>query len=93
MVRSPPQWPTFSARSHPGCYREAVGLFEILLLIVILLLVFGAGKLPAIGDALGRTVKSFRRASRGASDSEIEVTKKTDRRLPPAVPPEDGADD
>ncbi|MCC6997126.1 MAG: twin-arginine translocase TatA/TatE family subunit [Deltaproteobacteria bacterium] len=68
-----------------------MGLFEILLLVVILLLVFGAGKLPAIGDALGRTVKSFRRASRGASDTEIEVTRKTDRRLPP--PPDDGADD
>lgn len=93
MVRSPPQWPTFCGSSGCRCYREAVGLFEILLLIVILLLVFGAGKLPAIGDALGRTVKSFRRASRGASDSEIEVTKKTDRRLPPTAPPEDGADD
>jgi len=93
MVRTRPQWPTFWGSSGGQCYREAVGLFEIVLLIVILLLVFGAGKLPAIGDALGRTVKSFRRASRGASDSEIEVTKKTDRRLPPAVPPEDGADD
>lgn len=91
MVRTPPQWPTFWAPSQPGCYRQCVGLFEILLLIVILLLVFGAGKLPAIGDALGRTVKSFRRASRGASDTEIEVTRKTDRRLPP--PPDDGADD
>ncbi len=88
MVRTPPQWPTFWAPSQPGCYRQCVGLFEILLLIVILLLVFGAGKLPAIGDALGRTVKSFRRASRGAD--EIDVTKKADRRLPP--PPEDTDD-
>lgn len=51
-----------------------LGLFEWLVILVVVLLVFGAGKLPQIGDALGRSIKNFKRAASG--DSEIEVNKK-----------------
>jgi sec-independent protein translocase protein TatA len=50
------------------------GIPELLLILLIVLLVFGAGKLPAIGDALGRSIKNFKRASKG--EDEIEVKKK-----------------
>lgn len=50
------------------------GVPELLVILLIVLLVFGAGKLPAIGDALGRSIKNFRRASSGSD--EIEVSKK-----------------
>ncbi len=53
-----------------------MGFTEILIVVIILLLVFGAGKLPAIGDALGRTVKSFRRAARTGDDDDDEAKKK-----------------
>ena len=49
------------------------GIPELLLILLIVLLVFGAGKLPAIGDALGRSIKNFKRAAKGAD--EIEVSK------------------
>jgi sec-independent protein translocase protein TatA len=52
------------------------GIPELLIILVIVLLVFGAGKLPQIGDALGRSIKNFKRASKGAD--EIEVKKKTE---------------
>jgi len=32
---------------------------ELLIILLIVLLIFGAGKLPAIGDALGRSIKNF----------------------------------
>lgn len=51
-----------------------LGLFEWLVILVVVLLVFGAGKLPQIGDALGRSIKNFKRAASG--DAEIEVNKK-----------------
>jgi sec-independent protein translocase protein TatA len=47
---------------------------EWLIILLIVLLVFGAGKLPDIGDALGRSIRNFKRASAG--DEEIEVSKK-----------------
>jgi sec-independent protein translocase protein TatA len=46
---------------------------ELLIILLIVLLIFGAGKLPAIGDALGRSIKNFKRSATG--DNEIEVAK------------------
>jgi sec-independent protein translocase protein TatA len=50
------------------------GMGEMLIILVIVLLVFGAGKLPQIGDSLGRSIKNFKRAAAG--DEELEVSKK-----------------
>lgn len=50
------------------------GMGELLIILAIVLLIFGAGKLPAIGDALGRSIKNFRRTAGGAD--EIEVSEK-----------------
>ena len=35
---------------------------EILLILVVILVIFGAGKLPQIGNALGKSIKEFRKA-------------------------------
>ena len=50
------------------------GMGELLIILVIVLLIFGAGKLPAIGDALGRSIKNFKRSATG--NDELEVSKK-----------------
>jgi sec-independent protein translocase protein TatA len=50
------------------------GMGELLVILLIVLLIFGAGKLPAIGDALGRSIKNFKRSAQG--NDEIEVNKK-----------------
>jgi sec-independent protein translocase protein TatA len=47
---------------------------ELLIILLIVLLIFGAGKLPAIGDSLGRSIKNFKRATK--AEDEIEVSKK-----------------
>jgi sec-independent protein translocase protein TatA len=47
---------------------------ELIVILLIVLVVFGANKLPGIGDALGRSIKNFKRASAG--EDEIEVNKK-----------------
>ena len=50
------------------------GMGELLIILLIVLLIFGAGKLPQIGDALGRSIRNFKRASN--SEGEIEVSGK-----------------
>lgn len=40
-----------------------IGLPELIVILIILLLIFGAGKLPEIGNALGRAIKEFKKAS------------------------------
>ncbi len=52
------------------------GIPELLVILLIVLLIFGAGKLPAIGDALGRSIKNFKRSASGSD--EIEVSKKSE---------------
>jgi len=49
-----------------------MGFGELVLILVIVLVVFGATKLPQLGDGLGRAIKNFKR-SVGSID-EIDVT-------------------
>ncbi len=39
-----------------------LGIGELLVILVIVLIIFGAGKLPEIGAALGRGIRDFRKA-------------------------------
>ena len=41
----------------------ALGAPELILILVIVLVIFGAGKLPQIGGALGKSIREFRNAS------------------------------
>ncbi len=45
-----------------------LGPLEIGLILVIILIVFGAGKLPEVGKALGQGIRNFRRAQSGDYD-------------------------
>lgn len=49
-----------------------IGMPELLVILVIILIIFGAGKLPEIGSALGKGIKNFKKANR--EPDEIDVT-------------------
>ena len=49
------------------------GMGELLIILLIVMVVFGASKLPQIGHGLGSAIKNFKRAAAG--DDEIEVNK------------------
>lgn len=51
------------------------GMPEMIIILVIVLVVFGAGKLPEIGSALGKSIKNFKRASEGKDEIEIKAKK------------------
>lgn len=53
-----------------------IGMGELVLILVIVTVVFGATKLPQLGDGLGRAIKNFKRSI--ASLNEIEVTPRAD---------------
>ncbi|MDQ5988556.1 MAG: Sec-independent protein translocase protein TatAd [Syntrophus sp. SKADARSKE-3] len=40
----------------------SIGMPEIIIILVIALVIFGPGKLPEIGGAIGRGIKDFKRA-------------------------------
>lgn len=45
------------------------GPMELILLLVIVLIIFGPGKLPDIGNAVGKGIREFRKASSDLEDS------------------------
>jgi sec-independent protein translocase protein TatA len=53
-----------------------LGFGELLLIFLVILLIFGASKLPSLGDALGKGIKNFKRSVSG--NDEIDVTPKKD---------------
>ena len=52
-----------------------LGTGEIILIIFLVLVVFGASKLPQLGDGLGRAIGSFKRALTGTSEVEASPKK------------------
>ena len=56
------------------------GMPELIIILVIVLVVFGAGKLPEIGSAFGKSIKNFKRASEGKD--EIEIKPKREKTIP-----------
>lgn len=52
-----------------------IGPWEIALILVIILIVFGVGKLPQVGGALGKGIRAFKKGQRGEDDEEEEVEK------------------
>ncbi|MDK2856313.1 MAG: sec-independent protein translocase protein TatA [Bacillota bacterium] len=47
-----------------------LGLPELLIILFLALIIFGPGKLPEVGKALGRTIGEFRKASREAKEEK-----------------------
>lgn len=52
-----------------------IGITELLIILVIVLVIFGANKLPEIGSGMGRAIKNFKKAT--SEPEEIDVTPKS----------------
>ena len=46
-----------------------VGPFEAILILVIVITIFGVGRLPELGGAIGRSIREFRKAAREPPES------------------------
>jgi sec-independent protein translocase protein TatA len=49
-----------------------LGMSELLIILVIVMVIFGAGKLPELGGALGKGIKNFRKAAEGKDEIEVK---------------------
>jgi sec-independent protein translocase protein TatA len=58
------------------------GWMELLLILVIVLIIFGAGKLPQLGEGLGKAIKGFKKTVHEADAIDV-----TPGDQPPAEPP------
>ena len=49
-----------------------IGMPELIIILVIILIIFGVGKLPEIGGGMGKAIKNFRSATASAEKEENE---------------------
>ncbi|SDN21374.1 twin-arginine translocase TatA/TatE family subunit [Desulfonauticus submarinus] len=49
-----------------------IGIPELIIILVIVLIIFGANKLPEIGAGMGKAIKNFKKAT--SEPDEIEVS-------------------
>lgn len=45
-----------------------IGFSELAVILVIIMIIFGAGKLPEIGSAFGNSIKNFKKSMREAEE-------------------------
>lgn len=57
------------------------GTQELLIILALVLVLFGAGKLPGVGSALGKSLRNFKKGISGDEDNEepvVEIDKDKD---------------
>jgi len=59
-----------------------IGPWEIALVLVIILIVFGVGKLPQVGGAIGKGLRAFKRGQRGEDEEEEEEEEEEEKPKP-----------
>lgn len=50
----------------------SMGPWEWIIILVIVLIIFGAGKLPQIGDGVGKAIRNFKKATNEVDKTETE---------------------
>ncbi len=55
-----------------------LGMPELLIILVIVIVIFGAGRLPEIGAGLGRAIRNFKESTTGRDAIEVNPKKDAD---------------
>jgi sec-independent protein translocase protein TatA len=53
-----------------------LGIWELFFILMIVVLVFGVGRLPELGSALGEGIKNFKKGYREAKSIDVSEEKK-----------------
>ena len=55
-----------------------IGFPELMIILVIIMIIFGAGKLPEIGSAFGNSIRNFKKSMKDAEEETQELSESTD---------------
>ena len=51
----------------------SLGITELILILAIVLIIFGAGKLPQLGEGIGKAIKGFKKSAHEADEIGVEA--------------------
>ena len=51
-----------------------IGMPELIIILIIILIIFGAGRLPEIGSGIGKGIRNFKKATNDKKPEEISST-------------------
>lgn len=70
----------------------SIGIWQVLLILVIVLILFGAGKLPKVMGDVAKGVKNFKQGLKDEDETVVEETKviRADQTVPPATTAQTG---
>jgi sec-independent protein translocase protein TatA len=57
-----------------------IGFPELIVILIIALIVFGAGRLPEIGSAIGKSIKEFKKAMKEDSEEDKKSESKEEKK-------------
>lgn len=69
----------------------SMGITELVLILFIVLIIFGAGKLPQLGEGIGKAIKGFKKSVHEADAIELEAQQAQAPQQPGAQPAPDAA--
>jgi TatA/E family protein of Tat protein translocase len=72
---------------NPMAFIQGIGGPELLIILVIILLLFGAKKLPELAKGLGKSMKEFKKATQEVQDDFQEAMDSVDSDKKPSSPP------
>ena len=55
-----------------------IGFPELMIILVIIMIIFGAGKLPEIGSAFGNSIRNFKKSMKEAEENSEELSETND---------------
>lgn len=68
----------------------SIGATELIVILILALIIFGPGKLPEVGKAIGRSFREFKRASQLTDeDDDNDGARKADRNEGESVSPKE----
>jgi len=54
-----------------------LGTSELMIILILVLIIFGAGKLPQVGASLGKGLRSFKEGVKGESELSVATDRDT----------------
>jgi|TARA_B100001971_G_scaffold151257_1_gene140379 sec-independent protein translocase protein TatA len=57
-------------------FTGGVGVLELIIILVVVIIIFGVGRLPEIGGAIGKAIRDFRKSQSSEVDESAETETK-----------------